>query len=116
MSKNNNIYEKSLSDSAIMANIGAYIKHHRLEQNKTQQELATAAGINRATLVLFEHGKGGSITMLIQLLRSLNLLHVLNVFEVKQEISPLLLAEIDMAKRMRASRQRKARKKPKSDW
>ncbi len=35
----------TLSDTAIVAAIGAYIKHHRLEQNKTQSQLAKDAGI-----------------------------------------------------------------------
>ncbi|KPP98374.1 MAG: Helix-turn-helix domain [Bacteroidetes bacterium HLUCCA01] len=41
-----------LSDKALAEHIGAFVRHHRLEQNKTQNELATAAGISRSTLSL----------------------------------------------------------------
>ena len=37
----------SMSDQALVAQIGAFIKHQRMEQNKTQDVLASAAGISR---------------------------------------------------------------------
>ncbi len=37
----------SMSDKAIAKHIGAFVRHHRLEQQKTQQMLAKAAGISR---------------------------------------------------------------------
>ena len=39
----------AMSDDAIIKSIGAFIKHHRIEQNRTQQEVADDAGINRTT-------------------------------------------------------------------
>lgn len=36
----------SMSDKALVEHIGAFVRHHRVEQNKTQDELATAAGIS----------------------------------------------------------------------
>ena len=46
-----------MSDQALVAQIGAFIKHQRMEQNKTQDVLASAAGISRSTLSLLERGK-----------------------------------------------------------
>lgn len=104
-----------MSDSAIIATIGTFIKHNRLEQNKTQEQLAKDAGINRSTLVEFEKGKRINIITFIQLLRALNLLNLLKQFQVKLQISPIQLAELEQAKRKRASKA-KTGNKPKSDW
>ena len=106
----------AMSDSAIAENIGAFIKHHRLEQNKTQSQLATEAGINRSTLVQFENGKGGNLITLVQLIRSLSLLNVFEHFLVKQELSPIQLAKMDEDKRKRASRKTIVKQKTKSNW
>lgn len=40
-----NINWISMSDAALVATIGAFVKHHRLQQNRTQQQVATDAGI-----------------------------------------------------------------------
>jgi DNA-binding XRE family transcriptional regulator len=34
----------SMSDKALAEYIGTFVRHHRMEQNKTQDELATTAG------------------------------------------------------------------------
>ena len=107
---------KAMSDSAIMRIIGAFIKHNRLEQNKTQNQLAEEAGINRTTLVDFEKGMRSNIITFIQLLRALNLLHVMEQFKITQQVSPIQLAEMEQAKRKRASKTKKTTKKSKSNW
>lgn len=106
----------SLSDTALIEYIGAFIKHHRLEQNKTQSQLAWEAGINRSTLAEFEKGMGGNLMTLVQLLRALNLLYVLKQFEVQMQLSPIQLAELEQNKRKRASKAKKSSTKPSSDW
>lgn len=113
-----NIKLVSMSDSALIENIAAFIKHHRLQQNKTQLQLATEAGINRATLSQFENGVSSNLVTLIQLLRALKLLHLLQEFQVKQQISPLQLAKLEQGKRIRArnTSTKTDKKKPKSDW
>jgi transcriptional regulator with XRE-family HTH domain len=110
----NNKYN-TMTDNAFVETIGQFIKHHRLEQNKTQSQLAEEAGINRSTLSEFEQGKRSNIITLIQLLRALNLLQVLQHFEISTQISPIKLAELEQAKRKRASKQKESNK-PKSDW
>ena len=115
MDKTNKL-NNAMSDNAIVSTIGAYIKYHRLDQNKTQSQLAKEAGINRSTLIEFEKGMRSSMITFIQLLRALNLLHIMDQFKISQEISPIQLAEMDQAKRKRASQTTKANKKPSSDW
>ena len=93
----------SMSDKALAMHIGAFIKHHRMEQNKTQQVLANAAGISRSTLSLLERGEAVTLATLIQVIRALDKLYVLDVFSVQQDISPLMLARMEKEKRKRAS-------------
>lgn len=104
-----NIYK--MSDDAIIQTIGDFVKHHRLQQNITQKRLAEKAGINRTTLSDLELGKRSQLITLIQVLRVLNKLYVFESFEVKQQISPIKLAEMEMKKRQKASRQDKKKKK-----
>ena len=116
MTDNNDININAMSDNAIVETISAFIKHHRLEQNKTQSQLADEAGINRSTMVEFEKGQRANMITFIQLLRALNLLHVLKQFEIQQQLSPIQLAELEQSKRKRASKNIQSTKKPKSDW
>ena len=93
----------SMNDKALAEQIGAFIKHHRMEQNKTQDVLANAAGISRSTLSLLERGETVTLATLIQVLRVLDQLHVMDVFMVQQTISPMALAKMEKNKRKRAS-------------
>lgn len=92
----------SMSDKALTQHIGAFIKHHRMLSNKTQDALAKEAGISRSTLSLLERGETVTLATLIQVLRMLDVLNILDIFTIKQTISPLLLAKIEKKKRKRA--------------
>ena len=91
-----------MSDKALIETIGAFVKHHRLNQNKTQDEISDAAGISRSTLSLLERGETVTISTLIQVLRVLDLLYIMEVFQVKNEISPIEYARLQKKKRKRA--------------
>ena len=97
----------SMSDKALIELIGKFITYHRLNQNKTQSEIANAAGISRSTLSLLEHGKKTALNSLIQVLRILDLLYIMDVFKVSTEISPIEYAKLQKNKRQRASSKRK---------
>lgn len=92
----------SMNDKALAEYIGTFVRHHRMEQNTTQDELARAAGISRSTLSLLERGESVTVATLIQVLRVLDQLSVLNAFEVRESISPLALAKLQREKRQRA--------------
>jgi len=113
-----NNYLNTISDPALMKRIGSFIRHHRLEQNKSQSQLAEEAGINRSTLSQFENGMNSNLLTFIQLLRALNMLQILDSFTIKNQISPLQLARMDKLKRLRAGRRKKQKRKNKSesDW
>ena len=101
MEKTNNNWV-TMSDSAIISAIGEYIKHVRLEQNKTQAQVAKDAGINRWTLSQIENGESITLTSLIQILRVLDVLHILNIFTIEEKISPIEYAKLKEKKRRRA--------------
>ncbi len=105
----------AMSDDAIIKSIGAFIKHHRIEQNRTQQGVANDAGINRTTLSLLENGDIVNISTLVQVLRALDLLNIMDVFITENQISPLELAKLEEKRRKRASYKRK-NEKPEIDW
>ncbi len=111
-----NMHWIAMSDSAILKVLGEFIKHHRLEQNKSQNQLAEAAGINRSTLSEFENGKRSNTITLIQLLRALDKLDILESFQVQNLPSPIQLAKLEQKKRKRASKKINTGKKPRSDW
>ena len=105
----------SMSDSVLAEQIGNFVKHHRLEQNKTQDMLAHAAGISRSTLSLLERGESVTLATLIQVLRVLDQLKVMDVFEVQQSISPLAMAKMEQEQRKRA-RHKKINDPEGADW
>lgn len=110
-------YWHAMSDPAMLEQLGDFIKQTRLQQNKTQQQVATAAGINRSTMVQIEKGGGGTLLSFIQILRALEQLQIFEHFEIKQQFSPLKLAKLEQNKRQRASAKKDTQnKKPKSDW
>jgi len=113
LGKGNNKWS-AMSNVAIAKEIGAFIKHKRLEQNKTQLQLAEEAGINRATLSQIENGIGITMMTFIQLLRNLNLIHLLQEFQYKPQYSPLQLAKLEKSQRVRARRTMKKTSKQKS--
>jgi transcriptional regulator with XRE-family HTH domain len=100
---NNN--DATNTNIGILLQIGIFIKEMRISQNKTQQQLADACGINRSTYIQIENGKGSSMLHFVQVLRALGALHLLNIFETQmQTISPIALAKAQQKKRQRASK------------
>jgi transcriptional regulator with XRE-family HTH domain len=104
------------SDNAIALSLSEFIRQKRLAQNKTQSELAEAAGINRSTLIEFEQSGRANMLTFIQLLRALDQLQMLQVFQVEKELSPIQLAELQQAEKKRASKSKDKKQNKKSDW
>jgi transcriptional regulator with XRE-family HTH domain len=116
MSYTGNIHSwYALSDPAIIEEIGKQLKRMRLKNNFTQQELANRSGLFRSTISEIENGRISNLLSLIQLLRALNTLELLDAFVVKEEISPLMVAEQQAKMRKRASSKKKPTK-PESEW
>jgi transcriptional regulator with XRE-family HTH domain len=107
----------SMSDKALSETIGTFIKRHRLNQNKTQEEVSTAAGISRSTLSLLERGETVTLTTLLQVIRILDLLQIMDTFEVKDQISPIEYAKLQKNKRQRARNKKESKNlNTESEW
>jgi transcriptional regulator with XRE-family HTH domain len=115
MEKSDILWSES-SDTALQAMIGQFIQQSRLRQNKSQQQVADAAGINRSTLSQIENGRGGTLLSLIQILRVLDQLSFLKVFQVEEKPSPLYLAKMEMKKRRRSRKSSGPKDYPLPDW
>lgn len=107
---NHNSYIKwfAMSDKALVQTIGKYVQHHRLKLNQSQDQVATEAGISRSTLSLLERGETVTVSTLIQVLRALGLLHIMETFEVVEEISPIEYARLQKKARKKASPAKKS--------
>lgn len=93
---------QTMSDKSLMETIGKFVRHHRLNQNKSQELVANAANMSRSTLSLLERGEITTLDSLIKVLRVLDLLHIMEVFKFKNEISPIEFAKLQKNKRQRA--------------
>ncbi|MEY3498842.1 MAG: hypothetical protein RL308_511 [Bacteroidota bacterium] len=96
----------SMSDNALSEQIGHFIK---------QEEVANKAGMSRSTLSLLERGETVTLASLIQVLRVLDLLHVMDSFKILATISPIAIAKKEKEKRQRA-RSNKDNDKNESEW
>lgn len=105
----------AMSDIALMETIGKFVQHHRLKQNKSQDEVAQAAGISRSTLSLLERGQKINLGSLIQVLRVLDLLFVMDAFSISESISPIAYAKLKKNKKQRA-RSNTTTQNPESAW
>ncbi|WEK36053.1 MAG: helix-turn-helix transcriptional regulator [Candidatus Pseudobacter hemicellulosilyticus] len=109
-------YITSLSDSAIIREIGEFVKAKRIDRNLTQDEVAEQAAVSRSTLSLMERGQNTALANLLKVLRVLDALYVLSQFKVTEPISPLQLAKEEERKRKRASRNNNRNDKDNEEW
>lgn len=106
----------TLSDKAIIRELGNRIKVTRLQGNLTQAQLAEKAGVHRTTVGLIERGQSTSIISYIQILRALEGLDVLDDFlKINQGPSPMQVLEEQAVYRKRASGKKNS-KEDKSEW
>jgi transcriptional regulator with XRE-family HTH domain len=96
----------SLSDSAIIREVGLAVRQMRVQAQLTQQEVATRAGIDRVTLSKFENGASANLLTFIQVLRVVDQLDVLNALQDGATPSPLAAAERQGKPRLRVRAKR----------
>ena len=94
---------RSLSDEAVLAEVGARIAQHRLAQQLTQTSLAEQAGISKRTLERIEAGASVQMSSMIRVLRAIGLLPKLNQMIPERGASPIDLLQRKGRQRQRAS-------------
>ena len=109
-------HEQLSIDKTLLQNIGNFIQQVRIQQKRTQQDLANDAAISRSTLSLIERGENISLLNLIKILRILDALYVLKNFQLPEEISPLQLAKGENKPRQRASNRNNNQDKEDLGW
>lgn len=99
---------QAMADPAIVRELGDNLKQMRLNQNLSQARLAEYAGLSRVTISRMEGGRAATILTIVQVLRVLERLDILNAFQEDEQVSPLQLLRMKKNQRQRASRPRKA--------
>jgi transcriptional regulator with XRE-family HTH domain len=97
-----------MADPAIVREISDNLKQMRLNQNLSQARLAKISGLSRVTISRMEGGRAATILTIVQILRALDRLDILNAFQEDTKVSPLQLFRMKKNQRQRASHPRKA--------
>jgi Predicted transcriptional regulators len=84
----------SLSNSAIIEEVGKRLKEHRFQRKLTQQELADHAGISLFSVAQIEKGKAVTLNVFLSVLRVLRLLDNFELFIPEIGISPIELLKL----------------------
>ena len=117
-----NINWKLLKDEDVVEQLGKELRRMRLSSNISQAEVAKRAGLDRTTVVKLEAGRAATLLTVVQVLRAMDRLDVLNAFHEEPQLTPYQIVEQQekyLAKqRKRASRQKPiiVPPKPKSTW
>jgi transcriptional regulator with XRE-family HTH domain len=108
----------AMADPMIVKEVCKSLKQMRLNKNISQQKLADISGINRVTISRMEAGRAATLLTVVQILRGLDRLEVLNVFREEPETSPIQLLLLEERQRKKASYKRNVQKtiKKKSEW
>ena len=117
-----NINWKGLKDTQVVERLGAELRRMRLERNLSQAEVARRAGLDRTTVVKLEAGRAATLVTVVQVLRAMDHLELLDAFHAEPQPTPYMLVEAQ-AKYLKKVRKRASRKKavvvppkPKSTW
>ena len=107
----------SMSDPAIVKELCGVLKQVRLQQNITQEQLAERSGLSRSAISKMETGQVSvSLLTMIQLLRALQQLHLLDSWKTSAVISPLAVAKLSVKRRHRASGLTGKKPKEENEW
>jgi putative transcriptional regulator len=96
----------TMSDTAVLAELGRRIQQERLNQNLSQETLAQRAGISRRALQYLEMKGACTLASLIRVLRVLGKLIALEAFLPVPQVSPVQLARLRRTERQRAGGKR----------
>ena len=117
-----NINWKGLKDAKVVEQLGKELRRMRLERNLSQAVVAERAGLDRTTVVKLEAGRAATLLTVVQVLRAMDRLDLLDAFHQEPQPTPYQLVEAQeqylKKQRKRASRTKPVivPPKPKSTW
>jgi transcriptional regulator with XRE-family HTH domain len=100
------IIDPDSSDGVILGELGHRLARTRLEQNRSQQQLAHEAGVSKATVERLEAGRPIKSNSLLRVLRSLGMLEALDRLIPEPLPSPVERLRLQGRQRHRAGRGR----------
>ena len=103
---------RTMSDSAIMNELGTRIEQYRIAQEMTQAALAEAAGVGKRTIERLEAGESLQLAVLLRVLRALGLIDALDALVPEASARPMDLLKLRGKTRSRASRVRETAETP----
>lgn len=93
----------TLTDDAILADLGERLSRRRIERGLTQARLADEAGISKRTVERIEAGASAQLSSFIRLLRALELVHRIDALVPEAAPSPMELMKLRGKQRERAA-------------
>lgn len=88
------------SDGALEKQIGQFLRDVRIKNNLTQLEAARLSGVHRNTVSSIEGGAGGTVSTLVQLLRTYKYLHLIEPMKpLPIELSPIQLWKLQLKRK-----------------
>lgn len=97
----------TMTDEAILQELGRRIAQQRIDTGLTQAGLAAAAGIGKRTLERLEDGEQVHLSSLVRVLKVLGVAESLNVLLPDVEVRPMDMLQRQGRARQRASRPRR---------
>lgn len=105
-----NISWKLLKDENVVEQLGKELRRMRLSGNLSQAEVAKRAGLDRTTVVKLEAGRAATLLTVVQVLRAMDWLDVLDGFHEEPQLTPYQLVE-QQEKYLTKQRKRASRRK-----
>ncbi len=106
---------ETMSEQAILQELGNRITQQRIDRRLTQAELATESGLSKRTVERMEAGAASQVSSLIRVLRVLDLLDGLHRLVPEDTPRPLDLLKLKGRERKRAPR-RRGNSDTKKEW
>lgn len=101
------LIDKTMSDAAILAELGARLARRRIDLQLTQADLAREAGISKRTVERIEAGGSAQMASMIRIFRVLDVIPEMDQFIPPSGPRPMDLIKNKGKQRQRASSSRK---------
>ncbi|MBK8582870.1 MAG: helix-turn-helix domain-containing protein [Flavobacteriales bacterium] len=82
-----------LKDEKVVEQLGKELRRMRLSKNMSQADVAKNAGLDRTTVVKLEAGRSATLLTVVQILRAMDRLDVLDGFHEEPQLTPYQVVE-----------------------